>query len=109
VVRRALRRDLPDLAVRELAVRTEDGHEGAMLEPAQVELAPLGQVRGILALVAALGREAADVEAHVRRAGHGGVDQAGNLLAEVVPARHDVAAPERRRGPLLAGEEGARQ
>src|SRR5690606_22927562 len=109
VVRRAFRRDLPDFAVRELPVQAEDRHEGAVLEPAQVLLAPLVQVRRVLLLVAPLRREAADVEADVGRAGHRRIDQAGDLLAQVIPARHDVAAPECRRRTLLAGEIRARE
>ncbi|EEF26518.1 conserved hypothetical protein, partial [Ricinus communis] len=50
-----------DLAERQFAVAAEQRAEGAKLEPAQVQLLPLGPVGRVLALVALLDREAADV------------------------------------------------
>ncbi len=109
IIRRAFRGDVPDLAERELAVRAEQRHERAELEPARVELAPFALVRRVLVFVAFFHRETADVESPVRQAGHGDVDAGGNLVAHVVPTRDDVAAPHRHRIALGAGIALARE
>src|SRR6185437_7635679 len=98
------RGEVVDLAVDALAVRAEQRHEAAELEPAQVELAPLFQVFRVRLLVARLQRVAADVGGPVRDARQREVDAGGDLVAQIAPARHHVAAPACGRIALLAGE-----
>src|SRR3546814_4057227 len=74
----------------------EQRREGAELEPTQVELAPFVDMRGVLFRVAILERETADIVRPVGNARHGKIYARRDLILEVVPARHDVAGPERR-------------
>ena len=59
-------------------------------------------MRGLLPRIAVLEREAADVVRPVGNARHRNVDPRRNLLTKVVPARGDVAGPERRTAALDA-------
>ena len=69
MIRIALADDIA-LAARKLAMAAEQRRERAELEPAQVELAPFGQVSGVLFAEAILDRKAADVEGPVGQARH---------------------------------------
>ena len=107
----ALRREIEDFAERKLAMRTEQRRECAELEPAQVELAPLLEIRsrGFCRAVAPFVGEAADVEGPVGQARIAHAHARGNLVVEIVPARRDVAAPHRGGMTLQAREARARE
>src|SRR3546814_7241159 len=82
----------------------EQRREGAELEPTQVELAPFVDMRGVLFRAAILERETADIVRPVGNARHGKLYASRDLILEVVPARHDVAGPERRSRALRAAK-----
>src|SRR5690606_27203800 len=107
----ACRREVVDFARRILAVRTEDGCERTELEPAQVELAPLREIfrRRPLRVVAALVREAADIERPIRQARIARAHAGGDLIVEIFPTGNDIAAPYRRGVALNAGRARARE
>src|SRR5690606_25723411 len=102
-------RDDRRLAERVLAVAAEQRAEGAELEPAQVQFAPLGQVLGLLAAEPVLEREPADVVRPVGYPRKRQVAARADLVAQVVPPRRDVARPQRCARALHSAEAAARQ
>lgn len=97
------------LALGGFAVAAEQRRKGAELEPSQIELPPFVNMGGILFGIAILQRETAYIVRPVGNARHRQIDARGYLVPEVIPARCDVAGPDRCSSTLDAPEAGPGQ
>ena len=104
--------EFPDLAARALAVAAHHRAEGAVLQPAHVELLEERVARAggqLAAAVVAVREEAAAVGVEVRVARQGESQPGGDLRAQRLPRGVDVAAPGVRTRALLASPGRARE
>src|SRR6185312_14787518 len=108
--RRVFIADVPELARTVGSMQPEDWAERAVLEPACVQLAPfVERVAAHRFRQARVHRVAARIARPVRRAGNRKAETGGNLFAERLERRGDVAGPRDRGIALDAGETGSRE